>query len=73
MRYIRCLLQASARICEVIGADFVPYLDLFMPMLIHTASVDNRDYLRVVDAEHPEEDDGWDYYVFRDKVYCLPP
>jgi len=70
LKFFLCF-KASARVCECIGSDFVPYLQLFMPMLLQTASIDNRSYLRVVDAEQPEDDEGWDYVVFKDKKVAI--
>ncbi|KAF9143232.1 hypothetical protein BGX30_001008 [Mortierella sp. GBA39] len=58
------LLAAWARVCKVLGPDFVPYLDIVMPPLLASARL--KPDLAVLD---PEEDidskyaaeDGWEF------------
>ncbi|KAG0075833.1 hypothetical protein BGZ90_009451, partial [Linnemannia elongata] len=58
------LLAAWARVCKVLGPDFVPYLDIVMPPLLTSARL--KPDLAVLD---PEEDvdskyaaeDGWEF------------
>ena len=53
------LLQASARICKCLGADFQPYLPFVIPPLLQSAQIDPE--LEVTDADEPaadDEDDG---------------
>ena len=33
------MLQAGARLCKCLGAEFVPYLSVVMPPLLETAEV----------------------------------
>ena len=47
------LLQACARICKCLGADFKPYLPFVIPPLLDSAQIDPE--LHVTDAD---EDDG---------------
>ncbi|KAF9926818.1 hypothetical protein FBU30_003672 [Linnemannia zychae] len=58
------LLAAWARVCKVLGPDFVPYLDIVMPPLLTSARL--KPDLAILD---PEEDidskysaeDGWEF------------
>ncbi|KAJ3408814.1 hypothetical protein HDV05_004749, partial [Chytridiales sp. JEL 0842] len=57
------LLCGWARVCKVIGVDFVPYLGIVMPPLLASAQVkpefaviDNEDSM-----ENYSEDEGWEF------------
>ncbi|KAI8620372.1 armadillo-type protein [Chytriomyces sp. MP71] len=58
------LLVAWARVCKVIGVDFVPYLSVVIPPLIKSAAV--KPDMAVIDSDentddkYPEED-GWEF------------
>jgi len=60
------LHQASARICRVLGAAFVPYLSYLMPPLIATASA-KADLTVMEEDESPEVTEGWEFYLVGDK------
>ncbi|KAF9428919.1 hypothetical protein BGZ94_000530 [Podila epigama] len=58
------LLTAWARICKVLGQDFVPYLDIVMPPLLASAQL--KPDFAVVDPEDDVEskysaEDGWEF------------
>ncbi|KAJ3138200.1 hypothetical protein HK101_003763, partial [Irineochytrium annulatum] len=57
------LLVAWARICKVIGGDFVPYLDVVMPPLLASASV--KPPVALIDSDEGTEDypeeEGWEF------------
>ncbi|KAF9289191.1 hypothetical protein BGZ68_009889 [Mortierella alpina] len=58
------LLAAWARICRVLGQDFVPYLDIVMPPLLVSAQL--KPDFAVVDPEDDVEskystEDGWEF------------
>ena len=61
------MLQAGARICKCLGPEFLPYLAVVMPPLLHSAqlkpdyNISSRDGS---DAEQEEDDD---------EVRLLPP
>ena len=56
------MLQAGARFCKCLGAEFLPYLPLVMPQLIQSASLSPDVTVREKDEgeediEEDEEDD----------------
>ncbi|KAJ3143227.1 hypothetical protein HK100_000026 [Physocladia obscura] len=57
------LLVAWARVCKVIGVDFVPYLSVVIPPLIASAAV--KPDMAVLDSDESEdkypEDEGWEF------------
>ncbi|KAK3832761.1 MAG: importin subunit beta-3 [Linnemannia gamsii] len=58
------LLAAWARVCKVLGPDFVPYLDIVMPPLLTSARL--KPDLAVLDPEEDVEskyaaEDGWEF------------
>ncbi|KAJ3022606.1 UNVERIFIED_CONTAM: hypothetical protein HDU68_009027, partial [Siphonaria sp. JEL0065] len=57
------LLVAWARVCKVIGVEFVPYLSYVIPPLIATAAV--KPDMAVLDSDESEdkypEDEGWEF------------
>lgn len=58
------LLASWARICKVLGQDFVPYLDIVMPPLLASAQL--KPDLAVVDpaddvSSKYSSDDGWEF------------
>ncbi|KAJ3252760.1 hypothetical protein HDU77_004937 [Chytriomyces hyalinus] len=57
------LLVAWARVCKVIGVDFVPYLGVVIPPLIKSAAV--KPDMAVLDSDESEdkypEDEGWEF------------
>ncbi|KAG0331637.1 hypothetical protein BG000_010719 [Podila horticola] len=58
------LLTAWARICKVLGRDFVPYLDIVMPPLLASAQL--KPDFAVVDPDDDVEakysaEDGWEF------------
>ncbi|KAG0255635.1 hypothetical protein BG011_004999 [Mortierella polycephala] len=58
------LLAAWARVCKVLGQDFVPYLDIVMPPLLVSAQL--KPDFAVVDPEDDVEakysaEDGWEF------------
>ena len=55
-------LQAWARLCKCLGAEFLPYLPTVMPPLLHSA--DLKADLKVFNADEAgEHDDDDDYEV----------
>ncbi|KAG0362852.1 importin subunit beta-3 [Gamsiella multidivaricata] len=58
------LLAAWARVCKVLGKDFVPYLDIVMPPLLASAQL--KPDVAVLDPEDDVEskystEDGWEF------------
>ncbi|KAF9394692.1 hypothetical protein CPC16_010607 [Podila verticillata] len=58
------LLAAWARVCKVLGRDFVPYLDIVMPPLLASAQL--KPDFAVLDPEDDVEskysaEDGWEF------------
>ncbi|KAF9365094.1 hypothetical protein BGX34_011434 [Mortierella sp. NVP85] len=58
------LLASWARLCKVLGRDFVPYLDIVMPPLLASAQL--KPDLAIVDPEDDVEskyssEDGWEF------------
>ncbi|KAJ3339707.1 Importin-5, partial [Entophlyctis luteolus] len=57
------LLVAWARVCKIIGVDFVPYLGIVIPPLIASAAV--KPDMAVLDADESDEkypeEDGWEF------------
>ncbi|ORY50953.1 ARM repeat-containing protein [Rhizoclosmatium globosum] len=57
------LLVAWARVCKVIGVDFVPYLAVVIPPLIASAAV--KPDMAVLDSDESEdkypEEEGWEF------------
>lgn len=49
------MLQAGARLCKCLGEEFLPYLSVVMPPLLHSAQL--RPDVAVLD-ESEEEDDN---------------
>lgn len=63
---ISFLLQAWARVCKALGQEFVPYLEVVMPPLLHSAGLD-PDLTVQGDDEGNAEQDGWQYIPIGDK------
>lgn len=61
------MLQAGARFCKCLGAEFLPYLPLVMPQLLQSASLSPDVTVREQDnaGEDIEEEDEDD-----DEVDC---
>ena len=56
---LRCAaLQAGARICKTLGADFLPYLGMVMPALLASAQAKPDVAVRDADDEEEDEEDG---------------
>jgi hypothetical protein len=73
------LLASWARLCKVMGQEFVPYLDLVMPPLLESAR--HKPDFTVLDPEDNaadkgfSEEDGWEFVKVDDQVcigICLP-
>jgi hypothetical protein len=65
------LLSAWARVCKVMGQDFAPYLNIVLPPLLKTASLQAK--MVAFDAgeeigEEYNEDEGWELMNVGDKV-----
>jgi hypothetical protein len=61
------LSAAWARLCKVMGADFVPYLPTVMPALLKSAQL--KPDLAVLDKDDDDtaqysEEDGWEFVQF---------
>ncbi|KAL1918162.1 uncharacterized protein VTP21DRAFT_3428 [Calcarisporiella thermophila] len=60
---ISYLLGAWARVCKVLGTDFVPYLPVVMPPLLKSAQL--KPDFAILDGEEDEaryaEEDGWEF------------
>lgn len=52
------MLQAGARICKSLGEEFLPYLGIVMPPLLHSAQL--KPDVRVTDADSDDDDDDND-------------
>lgn len=52
------MLQAGARICKSLGEEFLPYLGIVMPPLLHSAEL--KPDVRVTDADSDDDDDDND-------------
>jgi hypothetical protein len=50
------MLQAGARICKSLGEEFIPYLGIVMPPLLHSAQL--KPDIRLTDADSDEDDDN---------------
>ncbi|KAL7751650.1 importin subunit beta-3 [Sorochytrium milnesiophthora] len=57
------LLHAWARMCQVMGTDFLPYLSVVMPPLLHSAAL--KPDVAMLDLEEDLEDypteEGWEF------------
>ena len=60
------MLQAGARICKSLGEEFLPYLGIVMPPLLHSAQL--KPDVRVTEADSDDDEDDND-----EDVRCLPP
>jgi hypothetical protein len=66
------LLATWARICKVLGTDFVPYLDFVMPPLL--ASAQHRPDFAVLEPDENaeekgfSEEDGWEFVKIDNQV-----
>ena len=71
---ISYLLASWARICKVLGQDFVPYLPVVMPPLLVSAR--HKPDFAILEPDEDEEDkgfseeDGWEFVKIEDQV-CL--
>lgn len=50
------MLQAGARLCKCLGEEFVPYLSVVMPPLLHAAEL--KPDISVQDDTDSEAEDG---------------
>ncbi|KAJ3099290.1 hypothetical protein HDU96_010749 [Phlyctochytrium bullatum] len=61
------LLVAWARMCKVIGDEFIPYLEIVIPPLLEAAGV--KPDVAILDVEESEEDypeeEGWEFSVIQ--------
>lgn len=67
------MLQAGARICKALGEEFLPYLEVVMPPLLHSARL--QPDVTVAEASDDEDDDGADgeveTYIIGDRKISL--
>eukprot|EP00887_Chlorella_sp_A99_P003368 scaffold26.g3368.t1 len=56
------MLQAGARICKTLGQDFLPYLQVVMPPLLHSAQL--KPDVTVGDAGSSDEEEDGDVETF---------
>lgn len=66
------MLQAGARLCKALGAEFLPYLGVVMPPLLKTAALEPD--VKITDAEDADEDDEDDdveYINLGDKLVAI--
>ena len=61
-------MQAGARICKALGDEFLPYLEVVMPPLLHSAKL--QPDVTVGEAESDDEDGAGDGEV---SVFSLQP
>lgn len=64
------MLQAGARICKSLGEEFLPYLGIVMPPLLHSAQL--KPDVRVTEADSDDDDDDNDEDV-RTRSLLFPP
>ena len=57
------MLQAGARLCKCLGEEFVPYLTVVMPPLLHTAEL--KPDISVQEESDSEEEDDDDEEVLK--------
>eukprot|EP01102_Stenamoeba_stenopodia_P001227 TRINITY_DN1105_c0_g1_i3.p1 TRINITY_DN1105_c0_g1~~TRINITY_DN1105_c0_g1_i3.p1 ORF type:complete len:762 (-),score=222.20 TRINITY_DN1105_c0_g1_i3:1190-3475(-) len=60
------MLQAWTRIAKCLGSDFLPYLPLVMPALLHAAAIQPTVKLMNNEDEQSNED-GWEFFPVGDK------
>jgi len=67
------MLYASARICKVLGEDFIPFLPMILPSLLETASMQEDVYLDVgEDTDNGDTHrDGWQYSIIGTKKFGI--
>jgi len=63
------MLQAWTRIAKCLGTDFLPYLPLVMPALLHAAAIQPAVKLMSGDEEQSNEE-GWEFFPVGDKRYA---
>ncbi len=59
------MLQAGARICKALGAEFLPYMDIVMPPLLASAQL--KPDVNITDAASDADEDYED-----DDEVCIP-
>eukprot|EP01135_Chromosphaera_perkinsii_P006621 Nk52_evm23s554 gene=Nk52_evmTU23s554 len=68
---ISYMLAAWARICKVLGKEFIPYLSIVMPPLLHSAQL--RPNFAVIDPDDTQAEEqydpaeGWEFVTVDDK------
>jgi hypothetical protein len=67
------MLFAAARICKILGQDFVPFLPMVLPSLLETANMQDDIYLDVgEDTENGDtERDGWQYTIIGNRKFGI--
>jgi hypothetical protein len=62
---------AWARLCKCLGADFQPYLEIAMPLLLQLANTEPE--VEIIDSEKVEEfdDEGWQVLPIGGKTMCI--
>lgn len=68
------LLSAWARLCKVLGQDFVPYLDVVMPPLLKSAQLSPDFVILEGDEEIGEqysEENGWEFTGYEGQKFGL--
>lgn len=63
------LFEASARICEILKEDFVPYLPHILPKVLETAGMNPQHYMKEVDELYEEDD--YQYHIVDDRKIGL--
>mmetsp|Transcript_8735 Transcript_8735/g.11822 ORF Transcript_8735/g.11822 Transcript_8735/m.11822 type:complete len:1130 (+) Transcript_8735:104-3493(+) len=62
------MLQAWARLCKCLGAEFLPYLQVVMPPLLKSASLKTEMAINYLDEDDQnEDDDDWETIELGDK------
>ena len=68
---ISYMLAAWARICKVLGKEFIPYLSIVMPPLLHSAQLKPK--FAIIDPDDPNAEEqydpaeGWEFVTVEDK------
>jgi hypothetical protein len=66
---VRLLIESSARIAQVLGEDFAPFLPRVMESLTVIATTDP--VVRVADDDEGSDDDEWEYHDMEGQRYAI--
>lgn len=66
---VRLLVESSARIAQVLGEDFAPFLPRVMESLSVVATTDP--VVRVADDDEGSDDDEWQYHEMENQRYAI--